>query len=214
MQCNNKQKKTNTPEQEDKVCKKVMNRILRYGDKVAVVTSPSEAKEVVKNWGLFLNDTTETYIDEKLFGALKNYICYGYYFDGNHGPVQCLKPKGIGNGAIYFAPTECSTTEEYLKKEEEKNNRCDAIEREIFTLANSVLSSITKGLYCIGISDHRCNITPEFTLYLKWDGVRIGNGVHGIWYKNEDILHVPYDTLIADDIKNIDIFEYLNSLKK
>lgn len=189
-----------------------MNRILRYGEKVAVVTCPAEAKEVIKNWGLFLNETTETYIDEKLFGDLKNYTC-SYYFDGNHGPVECLKPKGIGNGAIYFAPTECSTTEEYLKKEEEKNRRFDEIVKQVRELAESVISSITKGLYSVGISDHRCAVKPEFTLHLEWDGVRIGNGVHDIWYKNERNLHVSFDTLIADDVKKTEIFTLLNSMR-
>lgn len=189
-----------------------MNRVFTYkqkGNDVNFVASSVErAIEWIESLGFKMNERTTENLN-KVFGELQHHH-YGWYFMGDCGPVGALKPVGIGQGCIKFAPTKCNTTKEYNEAQEAKLAMYDQRMRRVLAAAKEVFKLIDSEKKTVSVSPNFYAIEPTMTLTISWNGY-YSNVLHMDCYMNERTFTVYIDTLLTD--KGVNIFDHLKNLE-
>lgn len=189
-----------------------MNRVFTYkqkGNDVNFVASSVErAIEWIESLGFKMNERTTENLN-KVFGELQHHH-YGWYFIGDCGPVEALKPVGIGQGCIKFAPTKCNTTKEYNRTQAEKLAKYDQLKHQIVSAAKMVCDKIDCEKKAVSVSPNFYAIKPTMTLCISWDGYW-SNVSHMDCYMKERTIRIDMETLLTHNGENI--FDYLKNLE-
>lgn len=174
-----------------------------------VATTPEEVVNFIESLGFKCNERTIENIG-KAFGELDHNAFY-YYFKSDCYETSTLKPTGISTGYITFAPTDCSTIEDYLSQKEARfarhNQTCD----EIIEAAKAVCKRLGgESKQKMSITTSFEAITPSISLWIEWDGY--WNQALNRWeYMNDRVLHINMDTLMTENGNNV--FDELKALK-
>ena len=189
-----------------------MNRVFTYKQKGSdvnfVASSVEGAIEWIESLGFKMNERTTENLN-KVFGELQHHH-YGWYFMGDCGPVEALKPVGIGQGYIKFAPTKCNTTKEYDEAQAAKLVMYDQRMRRVLAVAKEVFKLIDSEKKTLSVSPNFYAIEPTMTLTISWNGY--WSDVYRMdCYLKELTIRINMDSLLTEE--GLNVFYYLKHLK-